>query len=109
MFLAQPEGQTAKILAHSLGDLGSAWAWKTPIVNASGEENGVRTIAAKALVASYLRYDGDARSAIGKAVLMVDHADTLVLIEAQKKGVRPEQQALLDELAARFQKSPLHR
>lgn len=108
MLLAQPNEQMAKVIAHSLGDIGSAWAWKTPIVRASGEENAVRTAAAKALVASYLRYDGEVRSTIGKAVLMVDHADTLSLIDAQKRSVRPDQQVILDELAARFKKSPLH-
>jgi HEAT repeat protein len=107
--LAQPDAQTANVVARALGDIGSAWAWKTPIVQASGEETAVRSAAAKALVASYLRYDDDARSSIGKAVLMVDHADTLALIEAQKKSERPERRILLDELAARFQKSPLHR
>jgi hypothetical protein len=109
LLLAQPDAQTAATIAHSLGDVGSAWAWKTPIVSASGEEAVVRSAAAKALVASYLRYDGETRSTITKAVLMVDHADTLTLIEAQKKSVRPEQRTLLDDLAARFQKSPLHR
>jgi hypothetical protein len=109
MLLAQPDAATAAILAHSLGDVGSAWAWKTPIVKASGEEDPVRSAAAKALIAAYLRYDGEARSSITKAVLMVDHANTLALITALQKSVRPEERALLDELAARFQKSPLHR
>jgi hypothetical protein len=109
LLLAQPDAATAVILAHALGDNGSAWAWKTPIVKASGEEDAVRSAAAKSLVASYLRYDGEARSSITKAVLMVDHADTLTFIEAQRKGVHPEERAMLDELAARFQKSPLRR
>ena len=109
MLLAQPDAQTATTIAHALGDAGSAWAWKTPIVNASGEENAVRSAAVKALVTSYLRYDGTTRSSIAKAVLMVDHADTLVLIAAQKKSAQPDQRVALDDLAARFQTSPLHR
>jgi hypothetical protein len=76
---------------------------------ASGEENAVRSTAAKALVTSYLRYDGATRSSITKAVLMVDHADSLALVAAQKKNAPPEQHAALDDLVARFQKSPLHR
>jgi HEAT repeat protein len=107
--LAQPDAQTAKVVARSLGDIGSAWAWKTPIVQASGEEIAVRSAAAKALVVSYVRYDDDARSSIGKALLMVDYSGTLALIEAQKKSELPERRVLLDELAVRFQKSPLHR
>lgn len=107
--LAQPDAQTAQVVARALGDIGSAWAWKTPIVQASGEENAVRSVAAKALVASYLRYQDDARSSIGKAVLMVDSPSTLALIEAEKKSQSPERRILLEGLATRFQKSPLHR
>lgn len=107
--LVQPDAQSASVVARALGDIGSAWAWKTPIVQASGEENAVRSAAAKALVVSYLRYEDDARSSIGKALLMVDYADTPALIEAAKKGERPERRILLDELAVRFKKSPLHR
>ncbi len=107
--LAHPDAETATIVARSLGDVGSAWAWKTPVIAASGEESVVRAAAAEALVASYLRYEGEARVAIGKAVLMVDHASTPSLAEAQKRGARPGDQAALDALVERFKKSPLHR
>lgn len=109
MLLAEQDAATAAIIAHSLGDVGSAWAWKTPIVKASGEEDTVRLAAARALVASFLRHDGEARSSITKAVLMVDHANTLTLIETQRKNVRPEQRVPLDELATRVRNNPLHR
>ncbi len=99
---------SGSVIAAPLGQ-GSAWAWKTPIVKASGDENAVRAAAARALIASYLRYEGETRLAIGKAVLLVDHPDTPTLIAAQKKTARGEQIAALDELAAKFQKSPIHR
>ncbi|TKD00630.1 HEAT repeat domain-containing protein [Polyangium fumosum] len=107
--LAHPDAETAILVARSLGDVGSAWAWKTPIIAASGEEAVVRATAARALVASYLRYEGDARVAITKAVLMVDHASTPDLAEAAKRGARPGDQAALDALVERFRNSPLRR
>lgn len=101
--------ETKKIVARSLGDVGSAWAWQTPIIAASGEKEKVQRTAAKALVSAYLRSEAEARSALTKAVLMVDAPETKALIEAEKAGRTEAQKATLDELAARFAKSPLHR
>jgi hypothetical protein len=106
---AHPDAETAILVARSLGDVGSAWAWKTPIIAASGEEAAVRAAAAQALVASYLRYEGEARVAITKAVLMVDHPSTPSLVENTKRGARPGDQAALDVLLERFKNSPLRR
>ncbi|MDI3283032.1 hypothetical protein [Polyangium sp. 15x6] len=106
---AHPDAETAILVARSLGDVGSAWAWKTPIIAASGEEDAVRAAASQALVDSYLRYEGEARTAITKAVLMVDHPSTPALVEAAKRSARPGDQAALDALLERFKNSPLHR
>ncbi|MRG93298.1 HEAT repeat domain-containing protein [Polyangium spumosum] len=106
---ARPDAETAIVVARSLGDVGSAWAWQTPIIAASGEEEAVRSTAARALVASYLRYEGEARAAITKAVLIVDHPSTPALVEQAKRGARPGDQAALDALLERFKNSPLHR
>ncbi|MDC3959396.1 hypothetical protein KEG38_36415 [Polyangium jinanense] len=106
---ARPDAETAILVARSLGDVGSAWAWKTPIIAASGEEDAVRAAAAQALVDSYLRYEGEARTAITKAVLMVDHPSTPALVEAAKRSARPGDQPALDALIERFKNSPLHR
>jgi len=106
---AHPDPETALLVARSLGDVGSAWAWKTPIIAASGEESAVRAAAAQALVGSYLRYEGGAREAITKAVLMVDHASTPSLAEAAKRGAGPSDQAALDALLERYKNSPLRR
>jgi hypothetical protein len=103
------DAETAALVARSLGDVGSSWAWKTPIVAASGEEQAVRFAAAKALVASYLRHEGDARSAITKAILIVDHPSTPALVEAQKRGASAADLRALDALAERFKASPIHR
>ncbi|MDI1483110.1 HEAT repeat domain-containing protein [Polyangium sp. y55x31] len=105
---AHPNAETAILVARSLGDVGSAWAWKTPIIAASGEEESVRRTAAQALVESYLRYEGEARTVITKAVLMVDHPSTPALVEAAKRSARPGDQAALDALIERFKNSPLH-
>jgi hypothetical protein len=97
----------AALVAHALGDVGSAWAWQTPAVEKSGEERGVRRVAAEALVAAFVAHAG-ARAEITKAVLVVDHPDTLSIIATARGGASAETRAALDELAATYQKSPLH-
>jgi RNase P/RNase MRP subunit POP5 len=105
---ARPDDATAKLLLRSLGNVGSAWAWKTPVIAASGEEAAVRSAAAKALVGAFVAYEGEARSDATSAILVVDEASTPALIAAAKQKASPEARAALDALAARFAKSPLH-
>jgi hypothetical protein len=109
MLTARPDADTATVLARSLGDVGSSWAWQTPVISASGEEDVVRGAAAKALVGAYLRYEGETREAIGKAILLVDHASTPSLIAAAKHGAGTADSAALDALAQRLSKNPIRR
>jgi hypothetical protein len=104
--MATPDAATAKVITHSLGDVGSAWAWKTSIVAASGEEAPVRAIAAKALVGVFVAHDGDVRKTASNALMVVDDPSTPALIAAAKKGASPELAAALDALAQRFAKNP---
>ncbi|MBK9258839.1 MAG: HEAT repeat domain-containing protein [Polyangiaceae bacterium] len=104
--IATPDAATAKIIAHSLGDVGSAWAWKTSIIASSGEEAPVRAIAAKALVAVFVAHDGDARKTASNALMVVDDPSTPALIDAAKKGASRDLAAALDALAARFARNP---
>ena len=76
---------TAKLLAHSLGDVGSAWAWNTGVSHPD-EQDSVRSIAASALITAVARHEGEARSKLVSAVLMVDHPSTQSLIEQAKRG-----------------------
>jgi RNase P/RNase MRP subunit POP5 len=104
----RPDEATAKLVLRSLGNVGSAWAWKTPVIAVSGEEAAVRSIAAKALVSAFVAYEGDARSDAASAILVVDDASTPALIAAAKQKATAEVRAELDKLAVRFANSPLH-
>ena len=104
---AKPDEGTAKLVIRSLGNAGSSWAWKTPIIQVSGEEASVRRTAAKALVAAFVAYEGEARKAAEKSILVVDDPSTPALIEAAKRGASPGLTADLDALAARFAKNPI--
>lgn len=105
------DADTVSGLARALGDVGSAWAWKTPTVQqaAPGEEAKTRLAAAKALVDAYATAPTAARGMLMKAVLVVDHPQTGALVASAKKGASASGQKLLDELLAKFQASPLHK
>ena len=50
---AEPDPATARAAARSLGDVGSLWAWRTPVVAVhAAEQEAIRLIAARALVAA---------------------------------------------------------
>lgn len=103
----QPEPETARRLARALGDVGSAWAWKTSGPTARAEEADVRRVAAEALVRALPRYPGDTRQALSNAVLRVDAPETPALIEAARRQVDSSGQAALDALAERLKHNPL--
>lgn len=104
---ARPDEESAKLVIRSLGNVGSAWAWKTPAVAVSGEEAIVRATAAKALVGAFVAYEGALRHGAGDAILVVDDPSTPALITAAKKA-HPALADDLDKLAQRYAKSPLH-
>ncbi|EYF00958.1 hypothetical protein [Chondromyces apiculatus] len=100
---------TLRHVVHALGDVGSAWAWKTPVISASGEETATRAEAAKALVSAFVAHDGEVRRAAATAILVVDDPSTPALIQASRQNASPETLAALDTLARRFAASPLRR
>jgi len=104
----KPDSKTALIIARALGSVGSAWAWRTEIISRCGEEMITRTTAVQALIDSYLVYDRDVQKIMTQAILVVDHPDTLNLIEQVKAQSTRDTHDLLDQLARRFQQSPLH-
>lgn len=105
---ARPAEETARLVIRSLGNVGSAWAWKTPAVAVSGEEALVRSTAVRALVAAFVAYEGDVRRGATDAILVVDDPSTPALIAAARKGQSAAVVAELDRLAQRFATSPLH-
>ncbi|AKT38608.1 hypothetical protein [Chondromyces crocatus] len=100
---------TARLVVRALGDVGSAWAWKTPVIAASGEGKATRAEAARALVDAFVTRDGEVRRTAATAILVVDDPSTPALIEAARKQASAETAAALDVLARRFANSPLHR
>lgn len=105
---SKPEEAVAKLLIKSLGDVGSAWAWKTPVIAVSGEEAAVRKAAAKALMSAFVAYEGELRKDISNAILVVDDSSTATLIELAKQGASPALLSDLNQLAVRLANSPLH-
>jgi len=102
-----PADDMAKAAAKSLGDVGSAWAWKTPdVARYASEEKAIRALAARALVDAFVAYDDEVRQAASNALMVVDDASTPALIEAAKAQASPETVAALDALAARFARNP---
>jgi HEAT repeat protein len=101
---------TTLLTLRALGRMGNAWAWKTPVLQKTGEETDVRQTAAQALVSAYARYQDPAlRLRAQKSIIMVDDASTPSLIEAEKNGASAETKAALDRLAQKFAHSPLHK
>lgn len=109
--LSQASGDEVTLLSRALGDVGNAWAWRTPFVQATGEEALVRGVAADALIEAFTQHHATPllRQQLTQAILVVDHADTPALIAQARAGADAALDAALDELQARFDRSPLHR
>jgi hypothetical protein len=106
---ARPEAARARLLIRALGDVGSAWAWRTPAVKARAEEGRVRHVAAEALLRAYLSQQGEVRQAASNALLRVDAPETASLLTASRQGASDAQRAALDALAERLRRNPLRR
>ncbi|MBM4358380.1 MAG: hypothetical protein FJ096_09755 [Deltaproteobacteria bacterium] len=101
--------RAVKHLARALGDVGSAWAWQTLEVRATGEEASVRATAAEALVEAYREIaDAAASKVLVRAILVVDDPSTKARIAAARDRATPDQRARLDELERRVDRNPLH-
>lgn len=96
------EPDDIRSIARALGRQGSSWAWKTPVIAASGDEASVRGEAARALVAAFARASGPARDDVQTALMVVDAPSTPQLIADARKSAPASTQAALDELAARL-------
>jgi hypothetical protein len=99
---ARPDAAEAHILAKSLGDIGSSWAWRTPQVAATGDEDAVRSIAAGALAEMWRSYEGQTRKKIGHALLVVDYPGTPALLRAATADADAATKAAVEGLIDRF-------
>lgn len=101
--------RSAAVIARSLGEVGSAWAWETPVVAQSGEEEVTRSTAAEALVNAYVALAHPvARTEIVRAILIVDHPSTPSLIATHRASATGDLADALDALQQRFDHSPFH-
>lgn len=108
MLASHPDEELARELVKALGELGSAWAWNTPRLAKLEEGEIVGAEAAKALIETFINYDGRVRQAAETALLIVDSSRTPSLISAAKeKSTKPAEQAELNRLAERVKNSPL--
>jgi len=99
---ARPEAKEAHIIAKSLGDAGSSWAWRTPVVAATGDEDAVRSMAAAALAEMWPSYEGQAQKKIGHALLVVNHPDTPALLRGALESSDAATKAAGQKLIDRF-------
>ncbi|HVJ88803.1 MAG TPA: HEAT repeat domain-containing protein, partial [Labilithrix sp.] len=95
---------TVLAAARALGRAGNAWAWKT--LSDRHEEAKIRSIAARALVDAFVRYEGEARAAAANALLVVDAPETLVLIAEASSSASPQASEALQALRARVERNP---
>jgi HEAT repeat protein len=106
LLASRPTAEVARAAARALAENGGAWAWKTGKTPVPSEEADVRGISARALVATFVAYDGEARLAAANALLVVDDASTPALIAAAKVSASTDTIAALDRLAVRFARNP---
>ncbi len=106
---ARPNAKTAKAIARSLGDVGNSWVWKHPTATHKDEEDAVRTTAAETLVEAFVDYGSGVRRMMTKAILVVDHDDTLDMIKKARRRASPEARVALDKLRKRVINSPFRR
>jgi HEAT repeat protein len=97
-----------RAIIAALGDVGNAWAWRTPQLARTGQGDAVRRLALEALVAAYPGLSDDAREAAAKALLLVGHEDSAKVIAAAAER-RPAAQAAFDALARRLARDRLGR
>jgi hypothetical protein len=98
---------TARVVIHSLGGAGNAWAWKTVPSARQPEQSATRALAARALVRAYVRFGAtELREAAAKALLVVDDASTSALITEAKRTANADVQSALTALEQRVAKNP---
>jgi hypothetical protein len=103
---SHPAETTALSVVKSLGDVGNAWAWKTPGVTARAEEPAVRETAARALVAAFTSYADPVRQAASNALMVVDAPTTPALIQRAQQHASTAVAEALTTLAARYERNP---
>jgi hypothetical protein len=105
---AGARGAEAVAIAEGLGQVASAWAWKTPELEKRGEGNDVRRGAFEALLGRYEAADPSLRKAIVDALWLVDLPNGPALARGASVTT-PASAAVFEALAKQLEKSPLRR
>jgi len=92
------DAATADAVADALGAVASTWAWKALGPKADATAKAVQAIAAKALVPAFAKHK-DARSAVKKALRLVESPDAADLITAARASADADAKVALDALA----------
>jgi hypothetical protein len=101
-------GLDAAATAEGLGQVASAWAWKTPELEKRGEGNDVRRVAFEALLGRYVAADPALRTRIVDALWLVDLPNGPALARTASANT-PATAAVFEDLAMKLEKSPLRR
>lgn len=100
--LKDADEASAEPIAKALGRVASSWAWKTMGPAAEKDAAVVRELAAKALVSGFVRFGGEARAEMGRAILMTEHKATPELIAKARSSADAKTAADLDALAQKI-------
>jgi HEAT repeat protein len=99
---SHPPAETAEALADAIGWLGSSWAW-TALGPARHEEGtALRDELSATLVAAFPTYEGAAREAIARALLVIDHPSTPNRLATLRAHASPALASSLQSLERRW-------
>lgn len=99
---AHPDDATAAAIADAIGFHGSSWAWEALGAARAQEGAAARQKLADALLSAYPGYQGRARSAIGNALIVVEHPATPNALAAMRARADQSLAADLQTLETRF-------
>lgn len=95
---AAPDAATAELIADALGTVASSWGWKALGAKSEATAKAVQSLAAKALVPAFAKHK-DARTAVKKALRLVESPDATDLITAARPAADADTKIALDTLA----------
>jgi hypothetical protein len=90
--------------ATALGILGSSWAWRALGQKHAATGLEVRKVCAKALAPLFPKSRAALRTAVGDAILMVEHPETVALLKAVRPAAGDDAKAV-DHLIGRVERA----
>jgi hypothetical protein len=90
--LVGPPETTVKLASRTLGYVGSSWAWRTGRAGRADLELPVRGKCAEVLLEAYVRHGDTMREQIAQSLSMVEHPDTLLMVEHKLSSAVSEEE-----------------